>query len=230
MKTKILIAEDEESILTGLCDVFTYHSFEVDSATDGKQALEKLSRNSYHLLLLDVMMPHIDGFTVCETVRKTDRSLPIILLTAKGDEQSIVKGLKMGADDYITKPFSLPELLARVQAVLRRSPKLMSDKQKLNWNNFEIDCDNLTLLQNGQTTDLTAREVDLLRYLMRHADRPVGRAELLKEVWGYNNPHMDTRTVDIHITKLRKKLNDDSDDPKTLLTIRSKGYKLVKTE
>ena len=230
MKTKILIVEDEESILTGLCDVFTYHGFDVDSAVDGKIALEKLSLNSYHLVLLDVMLPHVDGFTVCATVRKKDRSLPIILLTAKGNEADIVNGLKLGADDYITKPFSLPELLARVQAVLRRSPKLMSDKQKINWGTFEVDCNNLTLTQNGTTIEITAREVDLLRYLMQHADRPVSRAELLKEVWGYNNPHMDTRTVDIHITKLRKKLRDDSDDPKILLTIRSKGYKLNRAE
>ena len=225
-KPKILIVEDEESILTGLCDVFAYHGFEIDSASDGKTGLEKALRQNYHLLLLDVMLPHVDGFTICETVRKKDRALPIILLTAKGDEKDIVHGLKIGADDYVSKPFSLEELLARVQAVLRRSPKLMASKQKLTWGDFEIDCENLLLNAHGKSVELTQREVDLLRYLIQFEARPVSRQELLKEVWGYNNPQMDTRTVDIHITKLRKKMNDDAQEPKVIVTVRGKGYKI----
>jgi len=228
MKTKILIVEDEETILTGLIDLFVYHGFEVDTASDGKIGLDKALRYNYHLLLLDVMLPFIDGFAICEAVRKKDRSLPIILLTARGNENDIVHGLKMGADDYISKPFSIQELLARVNAVLRRSPKLISDKQKIAWNDFVIDCENLLLQQNGETTELTQREVDLLRYLIRHESRPISRGELLKEVWGYNNPHLDTRTVDIHITKLRKKIRDNPTEPTTLLTIRGKGYKIQK--
>lgn len=226
MKPNILIVEDEESILTGLRDVFTFHGFDVDTASDGKIGLEKAMRQNYHLLLLDVMLPHVDGFTICEKIRAKDRNASIIMLTAKGDEKDILKGLQLGADDYVSKPFSVQELLARAQAVLRRSPKLTQDEQNITWKDFTIDCENLFLEKNGEKTELTQREVNLLRYLIQFESRPVSRQELLKEVWGYNNPDLDTRTVDIHITKLRKKIEADPQNPEVLVTIRSKGYKI----
>lgn len=226
-KTRLLIVEDEEPILKGLCDVFTFNGYEVDFAADGKSGLAKALSNNYHLLILDIMLPFIDGLTICNEVRKKDRFQPILLLTAKGDEEDIIKGLKQGADDYVTKPFSIKELIARVEAVLRRSQKLISEKDKIHWNDFIIDPQNLTLEKNGETQELTRKEVDILRYLLKHSTRPVSRDELLKEVWGYNGTHIDTRTVDIHMVKLRKKIETDPQNPEQLVTIRNQGYKLI---
>src|SRR4030095_13348742 len=212
-RTKILIVEDEEAIRTGLVDVFVYHGFEVVAVGEGKEGLKKALSGLFHLVVLDVMLPGLDGFTICDEIRKKDRSQPILLLTAKGDEEDIVKGLKLGADDYVPKPFSVRELVARAEAVLRRSPKLMSEKEKIRWGDYEIDPKNLEIRGPSKNAELTRREVDLLRYLIKHADRPVGRKELLKEVWGYGNTEMETRTVDIHITKLRRKIEPDPEHP-----------------
>lgn len=226
MKPKLLIVEDEPSILKGLCDVFVYNGYVVDSAADGKIGLAKARTGGYHLLLLDIMLPEIDGLTICNEIRSKDRAQPIIMLTAKGDEDDVIKGLKLGADDYVTKPFSVKELVARVEAVLRRSPKLALEQSLISWGGVTIDPKNLTLAKNGTTVELTRRETDILAYLIRFSMRPVTRQELLKEVWGYNNPHMDTRTVDIHMTKLRRKLEDDPENPSFILTVRGEGYKI----
>lgn len=227
MKPKILIIEDEEAILKGLCDVFVYNGYDVESADNGRTGLAMAKRGGYHLVLLDIMLPEIDGLTICNEIRKTDRSQPIIMLTAKSDEEDIIKGLKLGADDYVPKPFSIKELLARVEAVLRRSQKLTLDQSLVAWHDFIIDPFNLTLTKDGQVSELTRREADILRYLIRFHARPVSRQELLKEVWGYNNPNMDTRTVDIHMTKLRRKVEDDPDAPKIIVTVRGEGYRIA---
>lgn len=226
MKPKLLIIEDESAILNGLCDVFVYNGYDVDTASDGKTGLQKAKSGGYHLLLLDIMLPEIDGLTICNEIRAKDRAQPIIMLTAKGDEDDVIKGLKLGADDYVTKPFSVKELVARVEAVLRRSPKLSLEQSLVTWGALTIDPHNLTLAKNGATLELTRRETDILRYLIRFSIRPVTRQELLKEVWGYNNPDMDTRTVDIHMTKLRRKLEDDPENPRFVLTVRGEGYKI----
>lgn len=226
MKPSILIVEDEESIRKGLCDVFVYNGYEVDSATDGKDGLRKAQTGRYHLILLDIMLPNLDGLSICNEIRKLDRGQPIILLTAKGDEEDIIKGLKLGADDYVPKPFSVRELVARVEAVLRRSRKLTDEKEKVVWRGLEIDPRNLWATIAGKTIELTRREVDILRYLIECSDRPVNRQELLKEVWGYGNTQMETRTVDIHITKLRRKVEKDPENPTLILTIRGEGYKI----
>ncbi len=227
-KTSLLIIEDEESIRKGLIDVFLYHGYEVDAVEDGKVGLEKALTGRYHLIIVDIMLPNVDGLTICNEVRKIDRAQPLILLTAKGDEEDIIQGLKLGADDYIPKPFSVRELVARVEAVLRRSSKLIAEKEKIIWENFEIDPQNLKLKIEDQSIELTRKEIDLLRYFIRHSDRPISRKELLKEVWGYGNTEMDTRTVDIHITKLRRKIEPNPEEPIYIRTVRGEGYRLHK--
>jgi DNA-binding response OmpR family regulator len=225
-KASVLIVEDEEAIRNGLCDVFVYNGYEVDTASTGKEGLQKALLGRYHLIILDIMLPGMDGLTVCNEIRRTDRLQPIILLTAKGDEEDIIKGLKQGADDYVTKPFSIRELIARAEAVLRRSRKLIGEKEKIIWGEMEIDPRNLILCLGGQSIELTRREVDILHYLIQHADRPISRKELLKEVWGYGHTNMDTRTVDIHMTKLRRKIEKNPENPQRVLTIRGEGYKI----
>ena len=227
MKAKILIVEDEDSILKGLCDVFVFNGYEVDTATTGSEGLKKSLSGNYHLLILDVMLPEVDGFTICNKVREQDRSQPIIMLTAKGDEEDIIKGLKLGADDYIPKPFSVRELVARVEAVLRRSPKVQHETTKIEWGRLKIDPQNLTLMLDEQKIELTRREVEILQYLIKFKQRPVHRQELLKEVWGYSSSSMDTRTVDIHMAKLRKKIEANPQEPKLIVTIRGEGYKIA---
>src|SRR5262249_3214168 len=161
-----------ESIGKGLCDVFIYNGYEVDWSIDGKDGLRKAQTGRYHLVILDVMLPHVDGMTICNEIRKLDRSQPIIMLTAKGDEEDIIKGLKRGADDYIPKPFSVRELVARVEAVLRRSRKLTDEREKISWDGMEIDPRNLWAKIGKETIELTRREVDILRYLIQFSDRP----------------------------------------------------------
>ncbi len=225
-KTKILIVEDEEPIRKGLCDLFVYNGYEVDWASDGKEGLKKALSGRYHLIVLDIMLPELDGLSICNAIRKVHRSPPIILLPAKGDEEDIIQGLKLGADDYVPKPFSVRELVARAEAVLRRSSKLTAEKDKIQWGEFRIVPANLELEMGGKSVALTRREVDILRYLIRHSERPVSRRELLKEVWGYGNAQMDTRTVDIHITKLRRKIEADPANPTIIVTVRGEGYRI----
>lgn len=228
MKPKLLIVEDEEAILKGLCDVFAFNGYDIDTATNGTQGLEKALSGEHHLLILDIMLPEIDGLTICNRVREKDRSQPIIMLTAKGDEDDMIRGLKMGADDYIAKPFSVRELVARVEAVLRRSPKVQHQEKQINWGPWQIDPLNLTLKFENKKLDLTRREVEILQYLIQFHQRPVSRQELLKEVWGYTSTNMDTRTVDIHMAKLRKKVESDSSKPHYIITVRGEEYKLQK--
>ncbi len=227
-KTRILIAEDEESIRQGLIDIFVYHGYEVKAVDKGSEALREALSGHYHLLILDVMMPEMDGFQVCDEVRKKDRAQAIVMLTAKSEEEDIIRGLKLGADDYVAKPFSTRELLARCEAVLRRNPKLQVEKKKITWGDLCLDPLNLLLQGPRGQVEVTRRESDLITYLIKNSERPVTRQELLKEVWGYQNPQMDTRTVDIHITKLRRKLEKDSENPEIILTIRGEGYKIFK--
>jgi two-component system response regulator RegX3 len=225
-KVSLLIVEDEDSIRKGLCDVFVYQGYDVDAVADGKEGLKKALSGQYHLIILDIMLPGMDGFEVCNKIRKVDRAQPILMLTAKGDEDDIIAGLKQGADDYVTKPFSVRELVARVEAVLRRSPKLMAESEKITWGDLVIDPQNLILQHQENNIELTQREVDILRYLIKCSNRPVDRQELLKEVWGYGNAQMETRTVDIHMAKLRRKIEADTQEPKLIVTIRGKGYKI----
>ena len=231
-KHKILIVEDEEPILKGLVDVFVYHGFEVDSAMDGKLGLEKGLSGNYDLIVLDVMLPELDGYSVCNQIRSVDREQPIVMLTAKSSEEDIIQGLTLGADDYISKPFSVTELVLRVEAVLRRSNKLLRQERYLPVGSLKIDTANLVAQSaDGSELSFTRREVDILLYLQKHSDRPVPRGELLVEVWGYSKAsRIETRTVDIHIAKLRRKIEPDPKQPRYLVTLRGEGYKLLQDE
>lgn len=237
-KRKLLIVEDEQAILQGLTDLFVFHGYDIDTATDGREALAKVAGNHYDLILLDVMLPSIDGFTVCNEIRQQDREQPIIMLTAKTTEDDILTGLTMGADDYIAKPFSVRELVLRVEAVLRRSQKLrLQESQFIIGESLSVDVLNLVgswlhkpLQGKRSATEIvfTRREIDILDYLRQHTERPVSREELLTEVWGYEKAAIiETRTVDIHIAKLRRKIEPDPKNPQYLLTIRGEGYKLT---
>lgn len=227
-KRQLLVVEDEEAIRSGLVDVFVFHGFAVDATGDGQDGLQRALSGNYDLVLLDVMLPSLDGFEVCERIRARDRRQPIIMLTAKTADDDIVTGLRLGADDYISKPFGVQELVLRVEAVLRR---VLGDANTPSNIRLEdgctVNCDNLEAERDGETIALTSRETELLQYLAAHAERAVTRDELLAEVWGYAR-HLDieTRTVDIHIAKLRRKLERDPSAPANLVTVRGRGYRL----
>ncbi len=225
-RAKILIVEDEPAIRAGLVDVFVFHGYEVDFAENGKQGLKKALSGLYDLILLDVMLPGIDGFEICNRIRGQDRQQAIIMLTAKSSDEDIIQGLTLGADDYVAKPFSVTQLVLRVQAVLRRSRvgKEVARELKL-INGMAIDSENLSA---GEGKTFTRREMDVLLYLYSQEDRPVPREELLVKVWGYAQ-HMDieTRTVDIHIAKLRRKIETDPAKPEAIITVRGAGYRLM---
>lgn len=230
-KLKLLIIEDEMAILTGLTDLFVYHGYAVDTAQDGQVGLEKALSGAYDLILLDIMLPSMDGFTVCNRIRQHSREQPLIILTAKTTDEDIITGLTLGADDYVGKPFSVRELVLRVEAVLRRSHKVRQQETLL-WlgEQWQIDTRNLvgTHARNSESVLFTRREIAILQYLKQHKDRPVAREELLAEVWGYAKAtHLETRTVDIHIAKLRRKIEANPTEPTFLVTIRGEGYKLL---
>ena len=226
-KPRLLIIEDEEAILEGLADVLVYNGYQVDTAREGVSGLEKALSGGYHLILLDIMLPGLDGFSVCDRIREADRNLPIIMLTAKTAEEDIIKGLNLGADDYIPKPFSVGELMARVEAALRRSGKLRKDMSAFTVGEVVIQPELLTGSKGGEDIPFTRRELEILIYLSTHASRPVSRQELLREVWGYSNvDYLETRTVDIHVAKLRRKIERDPAQPELLVTVRGEGYQL----
>lgn len=228
-KRRLLVVEDEEAIRNGLVDVFVFHGYAVDAVADGRVGLEHALRGCYDLILLDVMLPGLNGFDVCAAVRAQDREQAIILLTAKVSDDDIVNGLRLGADDYVAKPFGVQELVLRVEAVLRRTRGAPGQERHLVIDaGAVIDTANLTAIVDDVEVMLTRRECALLEYLYRHHDRAVPREELLAEVWGYAR-HLDleTRTVDIHIAKIRRKLERDAKLPARLLTVRGAGYRLV---
>ncbi len=226
-KPRLLIIEDEAAILEGLTDVFIYNGYEVDSAQDGRRGLELALSGGHHLILLDIMLPEIDGLTICNQIREVDRQLPIIMLTAKTSEEDIIKGLRMGADDYVPKPFSIRELVARVEAVLRRSGRLRRDMNAFTIGEVVVHPERLSGTRGSEEVVFTSRELEILVYLNCNGERPVSRQELLREVWGYSNvDYIETRTVDIHMTKLRRKIEADPAHPELLVTVRGKGYQL----
>ena len=226
-KPRLLIVEDEQAILHGLMDVFVFHGYQVDSAVDGRAGLEKALSQDYDLILLDVMLPFIDGFSICNQIRERDLQQAIIMLTAKSSEQDIITGLTLGADDYISKPFSVRELVLRVESVLKRSLKQLEHNAVLTVANMRIDTANLQQLDCKKPRQFTRREIEILHYLQQHDQRPVSREELLEKVWGYRKAeNIETRTVDIHIAKLRRKIEADPKQPVFLLTIRGEGYRL----
>jgi len=224
-KVRLLIVEDEEAIRSGLVDVFVYHGYEVETAAHGDDGLRMALNGKFDLILLDVMLPGTDGFEICNQIRQQDRQQPVIMLTAKSSDEDIVQGLTLGADDYVAKPFSVTQLVLRVQAVLRRSGiGEEACREIILCNGMAIDTENLCA---GDVV-FTRREMDVLLYLAQQSDRPVSRDELLARVWGYaNNMDIETRTVDIHIAKLRRKIEKDPANPQAIATVRGAGYRLM---
>ncbi|MET0070554.1 MAG: response regulator transcription factor [Candidatus Thiodiazotropha sp.] len=228
-KPRILIIEDEEAIRVGLIDVFIYHGFEVDSAAEGPAGLRKALSGRFDMILLDIMLPGINGFDICNRIREEDKDQPIIMLTAKTSDEDIVQGLTLGADDYVAKPFSVAQLVLRVQAVLRRSRDSGAEQHRIQLGDaVEIDIRNLSGMRQDEPLTFTRREMEIIEYLYHHRERPVAREELLNKVWGYaKNAEIETRTVDIHIAKLRRKIEPDSAEPQFLTTVRGAGYRLL---
>lgn len=229
-KIRILIIEDEIAIRTGLMDLLVFHGYDVESAAEGRDGLDKALSGTFDLILLDIMLPGIDGFEMCNQIRTRNRDQAIIMLTAKTSDADIIQGLSLGADDYVAKPFSVTELLLRVRAVLRRSSiGIEIDTHIRLGDNFEVDTRNLTGHRGTEALTFSRREVEVLQYLYAHTERPVPRDELLTKVWGYaKDLGIETRTVDIHIAKLRRKIEPDPAEPRHLVTVRGAGYRLLK--
>ena len=224
-KAGILVVEDDPSMLQGLLDVLVFNGYDAEGVEDGEQGMHRALEGNYDLMLLDVMLPTVDGFTICKEVRTRKPGQGIIMLTAKGSEDDVVTGFKAGADDYVSKPFSLRELMVRVEAVLRRMGKIPLDN-KLIYQGLNFDGKTLTASNEETHVELTRKEMDIIVYLHRHMGRVVSRKELLKEVWNYTNTDIETRTVEIHILKLRKKLNPLTDNDPLITTVRGEGYRL----
>ncbi len=225
---RILIVEDEEAIREGLIDVLVFHGYTVDSATTGPEGLEKAQSGKFDLVLLDIMLPGMDGYELCDRIRREDRDLAIIMLTAKTSDEEIIEGLKTGADDYVSKPFSIAQLVLRIEAVLRRSQTGIERARTIHLGPVVIDTENLSGTRGDEEIVFTRREIDVLAYLAQNNDRPVSRDELLLKVWGYaRNLDIETRTVDIHIAKLRRKIEANPKQPCSLVTVRGAGYRLL---
>jgi len=224
-KARILVVEDDTALLRGLLDVLVYNGYEVKGVEDGGQALNTGLQEIFDLILLDVMLPTLDGFSICKEIRKQKPSQGIIMITAKGSEDDIVTGFNAGADDYISKPFSLREVMVRVEAVLRRTGKNPGDVE-IRLHDIVFDGKNLIAEYQNQTLELTRKEMDIIAYLHRHRDRIVSKKELLTEVWHYADADIETRTVDIHMLKLRKKIASLIGDTPFANTIRGEGYRL----
>ena len=225
-KARILVVEDDSSLLRGLLDVLVFNGFEAKGAADGGEGLKAGLEKQFDLILLDVMLPGVDGFTICKEVRMKKPNQAIIMITAKGSEDDIVTGFKAGADDYIPKPFSLREVMVRVEAVLRRTGKNPGDVE-IRFHDIAFDGKNLIAEYQNQTSELTRKEMDIIVYLHRHRDRIVSKKELLTEVWHYADADIETRTVDIHMLKLRKKIVALIGETPLIETVRGEGYRLL---
>ncbi len=224
---KILVVEDEPQMQRGVKDNLEFEGYEVDVADDGKTGLQKLLENSYDLALLDVMLPQMSGLDVCKKAREKGIATPIIMLTSRGDEIDKVLGLELGADDYVTKPFGLRELLARVKAVLRRSEGAgAGTAERMTLGSVEVDFATYNASRSGEHLQMTPKEFEILKFLWQHRNKSVSRDQLLTNVWGYDES-VSTRTVDNFILKLRQKIEDDPAHPKYIITIHGLGYKLI---
>ena len=227
-QARILVVEDEEAIREGLIDVLVFHGYSVDSAATGPDGLGKAQSGTFDLILLDIMLPGMDGYEICNRIRAEDKHQPIIMLTAKSSDEEIVQGLKLGADDYVQKPFSIQQLVLRIEAVLRRSNVGLEQQRTLELTDITIDTENLTGMSGQEELSFTRREMDVLTYLAVNTDRPISRDELLVKVWGYaRNLDIETRTVDIHIAKLRRKIESNPKEQENLITVRGAGYRLL---
>jgi DNA-binding response OmpR family regulator len=225
-KTRILIVEDEPAMVQGLRDNFEYEGYEVISAADGMDGLNRAIADQPDLVVLDVMMPKMSGLDVCKQLKARKPSMPIIMLTARGQEIDKVVGLELGADDYVTKPFSIRELMARVKAVLRRASPQAATAETYRFSDVEVNVRSNEVLRGGQPVELSSKEFALLAYFVAHPAETLSRDRLLDAVWGYEN-YPTTRTVDAHIVHLRQKLEPNPEEPRFILTVHGSGYKFV---
>jgi DNA-binding response OmpR family regulator len=223
--TKILIVEDDPAMSVALRDGFDFEKYTVEMASDGEEGLRLASAGDHDLIVLDVMLPKKSGLDVCKELRRNGKQTPIIMLTARGQEIDKIVGLKLGADDYVTKPFSFMELLARVEAVLRRMSRKGAGEE-FAFGQIRLDFRTYQASKTGLPLELTPREFRILRYFIDHTDEVVSREALLNHVWGYDSSAF-TRTVDTHMARLRQKIEDVPGEPRHLITVHRVGYKFV---
>jgi two-component system alkaline phosphatase synthesis response regulator PhoP len=228
MAHRVLIIEDEPGLVLTLTDLLTSEGYTIESAMDGTNGLRLASEGGFDLILLDVMLPGKSGFDVCRDLRARDVKTPVIMLTARGQVIDKVLGLKLGADDYLTKPFEPMELLARMEAMLRRQTALTEPRatETFRFGAIEVDFRSTEVRRAGRAVELSAREFELLRFFIAHCGATVSREQLQREVWGYGAEIL-TRTVDVHVGLLRQKLESDVRNPRHFLTVRGFGYKFV---
>jgi DNA-binding response OmpR family regulator len=225
MAQRVLTVEDDSAIRRGIVDALRYAGYEPLQAADGETGLDMAVKREYDLLLLDLVLPKRDGLEILREVRRLRPTLPVIILTARGDEADRVQGLHDGADDYVVKPFSVKELLARVEAVLRRCAERPIDVETVAIPGGQIDLERREIrLKKGGRAELSEKEIELIRYLASNSGRAISREELLANVWRITPQGITTRTIDMHITRLREKLRDDPEKPGIILTVRGKGY------
>jgi len=223
--SRIIIIEDDRAILRGLKDNLEYESYEILTATDGEQGYRLIKEQSPDLVVLDLMIPKMDGYELCRKVRSEGVTTPILMLTARSEEMDRVHGLDIGADDYVTKPFSVPELLARIRAILRRTQPLTDLPDQVHFDEVTVDFKSFKAMKAGEALKLSRKEFGVLRLLASRSGQVVTRNELLDEVWGHDYFPTE-RTVDNHIASLRAKLEEDPAQPSHLITIHGVGYKL----
>jgi DNA-binding response OmpR family regulator len=223
---QILIVEDEPNMRLGLKDNLEFEGYQVNLATDGSKGLAEIERNNYDLVLLDVMLPELSGFDVCKIARERGIETPIILLTAKGEEIDKVLGLELGADDYITKPFGLRELLARIKAVLRRRPVSKPESTRALIGKLTVNFSSYLASVDETPVKMSHKEFEILKYLWEHRNDTVSRYQLLEDIWGYDE-QPTTRTVDNFILKLRQKIEENPEEPQIIITVHGIGYKML---
>jgi DNA-binding response OmpR family regulator len=223
---RVLIVEDDEAMAVALKDGFAYEGYEVRLATDGAAGWKLAMESAPDLIILDVMLPKLSGLDVCRRIRQSGNRVPIIMLTARGQEIDKVIGLKTGADDYVTKPFGFLELMARVEAVLRRATGFQGGPEAYEFGDVEVDFRTMEIRKGGKTVSMSHREFDLLKFLIDHRGEVLPRERILGAVWGHENASL-TRTVDMHVAKLRKKIEDHPADPTHIVTVHRVGYKFT---
>ncbi len=227
MNEKILLVEDEPGLRITLSDRLHSEGYQVETAADGEEGLERAAGGSFDLIVLDIMLPRKSGLDVCRDLRQRGFTTPILILTARGQTVDKVLGLKLGADDYLTKPFEMPELLARIEALLRRARQAPAQPGSTHrFGSIQVDLRGTEVLRDGKQVALSAKEFQLLRYFIEHPGETLSREKLLSDVWGYGET-MSTRTVDVHVAWLRQKLENDPKQPQLIVTVHGLGYKFA---
>ncbi|OFW11788.1 MAG: DNA-binding response regulator [Acidobacteria bacterium RIFCSPLOWO2_02_FULL_67_36] len=223
---RLLLVEDEPGLVLTLTDRLAREGYAVESSADGESGLERAAKEPFDLVLLDVMLPRLNGFDVLRDLRRRGIETPVIMLTARGQVTDKVVGLKLGADDYVTKPFEMMELLARIEAKLRRAPATPHPAEGYQFGDMRVDFRRADVMKNGEPVEVSAREFQLLKYFIEHRGATLTREELLNEVWGYN-AMPSTRTVDVHVAWLRQKIEPNVRHPQFILTVHGLGYKFA---